>query len=133
MVSILLNVHSNPNSSGVEVDISIFVDDNHTRNRVTTRSHTGIIIFCNMSLIIWYSKRQNMVKTSTFCSEFIAMKIAINPMNFSFISYVCLVYQFLVCHISCAIMIWLWEVVPLQNPHLRKSTVLLHFIRCVNQ
>ena len=35
---------------------------------------TGILIFCNRSQIICHSKRQNGVDTSTFGSEFTAMK-----------------------------------------------------------
>ena len=35
---------------------------------------TGILIFCNRSPIIWNSKRKNGVETSTFGSEFTAMK-----------------------------------------------------------
>ena len=54
----------------------MFVDADHAGNRVTQRSHTGVIIFVNMAPVIWYSKRQNTVETSTFGSEFIALCIA---------------------------------------------------------
>ena len=40
------------------------------------RSQTGILIFLNCAPIIWYSKRQNTVESSTFGSEFIALKTA---------------------------------------------------------
>ena len=53
-----------------------FVDADHAGNRVTRRSHTGIIMYCNTAPIIWYSKRQNTVESSTFGSEFVALKIA---------------------------------------------------------
>jgi hypothetical protein len=39
--------------------------------------HTGVILYVNRAPIIWYSKRQNTVELSTFGSEFIAMKIAV--------------------------------------------------------
>ena len=65
-----------PKPLGNPVDISVFVDADHAGNRVTRRSHTGILIYCNLAPIIWYSKRQNTVETSTFGSEFIALKIA---------------------------------------------------------
>ena len=48
----------------------------HAGNKVTRRSHTGIIIMVNVVPIMWYSKRQNTVETSTFGSEFIALRIA---------------------------------------------------------
>lgn len=68
--------HNMPEPRGKEVDINVFVDADHAGNQVTRRSHTGIIIMINMAPIIWYSKRQNTVETSTFGSEFIALKIA---------------------------------------------------------
>ncbi len=66
-----------PEPRGKSVTISCFVDADHAGNQVTRRSHTGIIVFCNRAPIIWYSKRQNTVETSTFESEFIAARIAV--------------------------------------------------------
>jgi hypothetical protein len=57
--------------------MNCFVDADHAGNRVTRRSQTGILIFLNRSPIIWYSKAQNTVETSTFGSEFTAMHIAV--------------------------------------------------------
>ena len=65
-----------PPPRGESVNISIFVDADHAGNKVTRRSYTGIIIYCNLAPIIWYSKRQNTVESSTFGSEFVALKIA---------------------------------------------------------
>ena len=53
-----------------------FVDADHASNTVTRRSQTGILIFLNRAPIVWYSKRQNTVETSTFGSKFIAMRMA---------------------------------------------------------
>ena len=69
--------HNMPEPRGNAVDITVFVDADHAGNRVTRRSHTGVIIFVNMAPIVWYSKRQNTVETSTFGSEYVALKIAI--------------------------------------------------------
>ena len=63
-----------PKPKGRSVKIVAFADASHASNKVTRRSHTGYIIFLNRAPIIWYSKRQNMVESSTFSSEFIAMK-----------------------------------------------------------
>ena len=63
-----------PHSRGRPVQIFTFVDASHASNRLTRRSHTGFIIFINRAPILWYSKRQNTVESSTFSSEFIAMK-----------------------------------------------------------
>jgi hypothetical protein len=43
---------------------------------VTHRSHTGIIIYLQNTLIIWHSRWQNTVETSTFGSEFVALQCA---------------------------------------------------------
>ena len=65
-----------PEARGNDVIISCFVDANHAGNQKDRRSQTGILIFINKAPIIWYSKRQNTVETSTFGAEFCAMKIA---------------------------------------------------------
>jgi hypothetical protein len=66
-----------PEPRGRAVQINCFVDADHAGNRVTRRSHTGVLIFVNRAPILWYSKAQNTVETSTFGSEFIATKIAV--------------------------------------------------------
>lgn len=67
---------SMPESKGSPVVITCFVDANHAGNIVTRRSHTGIIVFVNNAPILFYSKRQNTVESSTFGSEFVALRIA---------------------------------------------------------
>ena len=51
------------------------VDSKHIGNLATRQSQTGILIFLNKAPIVWFSKRQNTVKTSTFGSEFVAMRV----------------------------------------------------------
>ena len=58
-----------------------FVDSDHAGDKVTRQSQTGILIFVNRAPILWYSKRQNTVETSTFGSEFIAMKTAVEQVE----------------------------------------------------
>ena len=58
-----------------------YVDALHASNNVTSRSNTGLIIFLNIAPTIWYSKSQNSVKSSTFSSEFIAMKSCIDQIT----------------------------------------------------
>ena len=65
-----------PEARGIEVDVNVFVDADHAGNKIIRRSHTSIILFCNMTPIVCYSNRQNTVETSTFGSEFIALRIA---------------------------------------------------------
>jgi hypothetical protein len=66
-----------PEPRGNSVLISHFVDADHAGNLVTRLSHTGILIFCNRAPIVWFSKKKNTVETSTFGSEFIAARIAV--------------------------------------------------------
>jgi hypothetical protein len=68
--------HNMPEARGNPVDINVFVDADHAGNKVTRRSHTGIIIYYNLAPILWYSKKQNTIETSTFGSEYIALQIA---------------------------------------------------------
>ena len=68
-----------PETQGHPVIISAFVDAfvdaNHAGNLVTWHSHTGIFIFVQNTLIIWFSKRQNTVEAAMFGSEFVALRI----------------------------------------------------------
>ena len=70
-----------PEPLGRSVSITAFVDASHASNKKTRRSHTGYLIFVNRAPIIWYSKRQNTVETSTFSSEFIAMKTCVEHID----------------------------------------------------
>jgi hypothetical protein len=66
-----------PELRGKSVIMTAFVDADHAGCKVTRRSHSGIIIFVNRAPILWYSKRQNTVETSTFGSEFVAMRVGV--------------------------------------------------------
>ena len=70
-----------PPPRGRLVSTHCFVDSNHAGDKVTHRSQTGILIFLNCAPIIWYSKRQNTVEMSTFGSEFITMKTAVEQIE----------------------------------------------------
>ena len=63
-----------PPSRGKEIDLRMFVDSDHAGDKLTRRSRTGFLIFLNMSLVIWHSKKQATIETSVFGAEFVAMK-----------------------------------------------------------
>jgi hypothetical protein len=65
-----------PEPLGNPVNMYTFVDANHAGNVVTRRSHTGILMFVQNSPILFLSRRQNTVETSTFGSEFVAIRTA---------------------------------------------------------
>ncbi|MFN9943833.1 MAG: Ty1/Copia family ribonuclease HI, partial [bacterium] len=66
-----------PELRGNPVQMTAFCDADHAGNLVTRRSHTGILIYLNQAPITWYSKAQMTVETSTFGSEFVALRIAV--------------------------------------------------------
>lgn len=65
-----------PVPRGKPVQINMFVDANHAGNKLNRRSQTGVLIYLNRAPLIWYSKAQKTVETSTFGSEFVALRIA---------------------------------------------------------
>jgi hypothetical protein len=66
-----------PEPRGKAVQIIIFVDASRGCDLLTRRSRTGILIYNNRAPIIWYSKKQNTIETSSFGSEFTALRTAI--------------------------------------------------------
>ena len=55
--------------------MTALVDASHAANKKTRHSHTGFVIFINCAPIIWYSKRQATVVSSTYLFVvYIAMK-----------------------------------------------------------
>jgi hypothetical protein len=70
-----------PVPRGQEVQVNAFVDADHTGNKVTRRSQTGIIIYLNCAPIIWFSKAQSTIESSTFGSEFVAMHILVDMLE----------------------------------------------------
>ena len=66
-----------PKPRGKITSTHCFVGANRAADKVTRHSQTGILIFCNRYPILCYSKRQNSVVSSTFGSEFMALKNAV--------------------------------------------------------
>ena len=73
--------HNMPEPRGNPVVISCFVDANHAGDLVTRKSQTGIFIYINNALVIWFSKKQMTVESSTFGSEFVAARIAVEQIQ----------------------------------------------------
>ena len=63
-----------PKPLGREVDISMFVDSNYTRDDTKRRSRTVYFIYMNLALVNWLSKNQATIETSVFRAKFVAMK-----------------------------------------------------------
>ena len=63
-----------PKPLGKDIDLHMFVDSDHAAEKKTRQSRTGFLIFCNMALIDWVSKKQLNIETSVLGAEFVAMK-----------------------------------------------------------
>ena len=66
--------HDCPRPLGNEVVIRAFVDVDFAGDGITRRSRTGFMVMLNNASIYWFSKKQTSCETSTFGSEFVAMK-----------------------------------------------------------
>jgi hypothetical protein len=65
-----------PTAHGPSMTMRVYVDSDHAGDLITRRSRTGFIVFLNNAPIYWSSKKQGSCETSTFGSEFVAMKQA---------------------------------------------------------
>ena len=65
-----------PKAHGRGFVMRVFVDSDHAGDTVTRRSRIGFLEYLNNALVYWTSKKQTGVETSSFGSEFMAMKHA---------------------------------------------------------
>ena len=63
-----------PAERGLGFIVSANVDADHAADTITRRSRTGFLVFLNSALIHWNSKKQAGIESSSFGSEFTAMK-----------------------------------------------------------
>ena len=73
--------HRMPTPRGQSLTMTAFVDASHAANKITRRSHSGYVVFLNHAPILWCSKRQQTVETSTFSAEFIALKVCLEAIE----------------------------------------------------
>ena len=63
-----------PEPRGMGFTIRAKVDADHASDTVSRRSRTGFLVYLNSALTYWWSKKQTSIESSSFGSEFIAMK-----------------------------------------------------------
>ena len=63
-----------PAPRGFGFTMTARVDADHASDTVSRRSRTGFVVYLNSSLVCWLSKKQTSVESSSFGSEFVAMK-----------------------------------------------------------
>jgi hypothetical protein len=66
-----------PEPLGKPATTACYVDADHAHDLVTRRSVTGILMLMNNMPVKWYSKRQKTVETSSYGSELVAARIAV--------------------------------------------------------
>jgi hypothetical protein len=66
-----------PAPHGSELTTSVFFDADHAHDHVTRRSISGIIVFVGSTPVLWQSKGQGCIATSTYCAEFVSMRTAV--------------------------------------------------------
>jgi hypothetical protein len=69
--------HNAPPPLGKPVMLIHYVDANLLHDMLTGHSVTGILHFLNQCPIEWFSKKQAMVETATYGSEFVAARTAV--------------------------------------------------------
>ena len=67
-----------PPAKGKPATIWGYFDADHAGCLVTRQSTTSVLLFLNKTPVKWYSKRQNTVETSTYGSEVVAGRIAVD-------------------------------------------------------
>ena len=70
-----------PKTLGKEVTLCMFVDSDHAGDNSDRRSRTGFMIFMNMAMINWHTKKQATVKGAVFRAEFVAMKQGVEALR----------------------------------------------------
>jgi len=65
-----------PVPKGKAVQMTCYIDADHTHDQITRKSITGILLYINNTPIKWISKRQRTIKTSTYGSEMVAGWVA---------------------------------------------------------
>ena len=60
-----------------KLDLNLFVDADHGHDLSTGRSITGTLVMVGCTPVVWRSRRQTSVQTSTFGSEFTSLKAGV--------------------------------------------------------
>ena len=65
-----------PPSFGPVLETTFMVDSDHAHDLKTRRSLTGVLGYVGSTLVIWKSKRQGIIASSTYAAEFSALRTA---------------------------------------------------------
>ena len=62
-----------PEQMGKDIGFKMCMDSDHARYKSTLRPRTGLLIYINMTVMQWISKKQLTIETSVFGADFAAM------------------------------------------------------------
>ena len=65
-----------PQAFGPVLETTIFVDSDHAHDKKTRRSLTGLLAYVGSTPVLWMSKRQGAIASSTYAAEFSALRTA---------------------------------------------------------
>ncbi len=65
-----------PKPFGPVMESTIFVDSDHAHDKKTRRSLTGLLAYVGSTPVLWLSKRQGSIASSTYSAEFSALRTA---------------------------------------------------------
>jgi uncharacterized protein (DUF2249 family) len=66
-----------PKPLGDELKVNIYIDSDHAHDKITGRSISGVVVYVGSTPIIWRSKCQGSVQTSTYGAELKPMRLAV--------------------------------------------------------
>lgn len=70
-----------PEPRGKPITLRMFVDSDHAGDKSSRRSRTGYVIWANMGIIDWLSKKQSTVEASVFGAEFVALRHGVETLR----------------------------------------------------
>ncbi len=69
-----------PEAIGKVVDLRMFVNSDHAGDQLIQRPCSGFLIYLNIALMSWYSKRQSTIERCTLGTEFVVMKTGLEAL-----------------------------------------------------
>ena len=58
--------NNSPEPRGKEIELHMFVNSDHSNDKIQRRSRTGFCIFINMACVMWHTKHQATVESTVF-------------------------------------------------------------------
>ena len=70
-----------PYPLGKDITLRMFFDSDHAEDKSDRRSRTGFMVFVNMEMINWHTRKQAHVECAVFGAKFVAMKQGVEALR----------------------------------------------------